>query len=711
MKNKSIGHIFISHFIYVLVLGLTLVFIIFSNNAKVELEKQFSSIKKKMSFYIHNQRNYLLRNDYQNLFISLKKEVSLSSLLSIKVTKENGKTLKLIKPPFSNNIKNPPCKNLSELSLFNVLIINCFTDSETIYFDQLKEYPLIKISWAKNVKVNYRDLFSSMKFMTLYTIIFLIFYLYSMRKIWNIAINPVKKLNNVFHNLYSNNHFPEKNAIEVENTAPREIKNIVNNINNSIKKIITLQKKNIEHEKNSLKHEISKQVAHDIRSPLAALNMISKDLHQLPEETRLMVRESINRIKDIANNLIREGEEIKEKFVSTENCLIYPIIESVVSEKRASLHEHNNIKISLSQANTYGLFAKVEQSHLKRIISNLINNSIDAIESPTKGIIKIRIYKDKKNIKIEISDNGKGIPNEIIKEIGKKNFTFGKDQNESSGSGVGVYYAKKVLRSWEGSLSIESRIGKGTTVKISLPASTSPFWFIPEIILKENQTVIILDDDPTIHQIWDCKLKKICEDNNIKLLHFSSPEDPNVIEHLNTKNELCFLCDFEFLNNHLNGIDIIKRVSRDNSSILVTSRYNERNLKQSCEEFKIKLLPKMFVESISIKVHKNKTVYDLIHIDDDPLIRAVWKLEAKNAKKQILSCKNIEELHSTLSNIKKETLIYIDSELDGNTKGEDYAKFLNNNGYTNIYLTTGHSPELFKNYTFIKGIIGKDFPL
>src|SRR5690606_3675837 len=58
--------------------------------------------------------------------------------------------------------------------------------------------------------------------------------------------------------------------------------------------------------------EMASQVAHDIRSPLAALNVLEKELKSLGEEQRLLVRSAINRITEIANNLLRQNRRVPE---------------------------------------------------------------------------------------------------------------------------------------------------------------------------------------------------------------------------------------------------------------------------------------------------------------------------------------------------------------------------------------------------------------
>ena len=56
--------------------------------------------------------------------------------------------------------------------------------------------------------------------------------------------------------------------------------------------------------------ELAFQVSHDIRSPLAALDMAIQTLPELPEESRILIRSSLGRIKDITNNLLQKNPKI-----------------------------------------------------------------------------------------------------------------------------------------------------------------------------------------------------------------------------------------------------------------------------------------------------------------------------------------------------------------------------------------------------------------
>lgn len=472
-------------------------------------------------------------------------------------------------------------------------------------------------------------------------------------------------------------------------------------------KILQLSDKLKEQTEIETKALISKQVAHDIRSPLAALNMISKDFDELPESTRLMLRSSVNRIQDIANNLLSPiGKDQTSKLDSTFDHLLSPLIEEVISEKRTELRSFPNINIDINTNESYGIFVNVNQSHMKRVISNVLNNSVDSFYNHSGEVI-IKFKKVNNNIKIIITDNGRGIPSEIIPELFQKGATFGKSDK---GSGLGLFHAKNTLEKWNAQISINSDTNIGTDVIITLPIAKAPDWFISEIPLTPNQTIVIVDDDSSIHQIWKKRLSSYEDNYTINTIHLSSPEQVDEWISNNTTINSTFLFDFEFINYEINGIDIIEKHSLFNNSILVTSRYEDKIVKDRCLKNKIKMIPKMMSEIAPIKIY-NHQQYDLIHLDDDELIRLSWQLSAKKMGKTILSFSSAETLLENIHSLPKDIPFYIDSYLGENClRGEEIAKVLNNLGHKELYLTTGYVKDDFEGMHWVKGVVGKRAP-
>ena len=112
---------------------------------------------------------------------------------------------------------------------------------------------------------------------------------------------------------------------------------------------------------------------------------------------------------------------------------------------------------------------------------------------------------------------------------------------------------------------------------------------------------------------------------------------------------------------------------------------------------------------------KIKTKYDYILVEDDELVRMTWEFNAQSRKHNIKIFSNAKDLESNLGDIDLETIFYIDSNLgkDENgqeVKGEELAKRLFENGFSRLYLATGHHESAFSHLNFLKGVTTKEPP-
>jgi signal transduction histidine kinase len=267
-----------------------------------------------------------------------------------------------------------------------------------------------------------------------------------------------------------------------------------------------------------IKASITSQVSHDIRSPLAALNTVISSFNSGPEEATRIAQSAINRINDIANDLLKEGSaSLKSKagYEATNTLHLSGIIKSVLEEKAAEFHQRQDIKFNFIFESDINIQSPVHQSDLKRILSNLINNSVEAMNDG--GEITLSLNKSDACARIEIRDNGKGIPDSILKEVGRKGFSYDKQSDEKGGSGLGLYNALKVLRSGGADLKFESVINKGTAVFIFLPMAK------PVAIIKSNEKLnaIIIDDDGNILELW----KMVARLKHKNVVGFLSPDE------------------------------------------------------------------------------------------------------------------------------------------------------------------------------------------
>jgi signal transduction histidine kinase len=496
-------------------------------------------------------------------------------------------------------------------------------------------------------------------------------------------------------------------------------------------KTLTLKKRR-EFELNKIKDEnnlqivtITKQVAHDIRSPLSALSMITGTLNEIPEEKRVLIRNATQRINDIANDLLRKGLVLdndkklpldnKNKIISNKSVQFIPaIIDMIVSEKRMQYREFENIEIQIDLKDSFGSFVNIDSNELKRVISNLVNNSYEAFIGK-KGKITIGVQKinsDQPKVIIYVKDNGKGIPQNIIKNLGQPGFSFGKESNANSGNGLGLSHAKNVTETFGGNLEIESSEGIGSIIKLIFPLAESPKWFAHEIDLRDKKYLISLDDDISIHQIWSGRLSSLGF-KNIEHIKFQSGE--TFEKFINSNRELLdvsiLLIDFELINQIKSGLDLIEQLRISKSSILVTSRYEEINIQERALNIKLTILPKSLAGFVPIVMNPTLEIFDWVLIDDDDLIHMTWKLAAESNNKTFLGFKSKEEFYIYKSKLNKNVNIYIDSNLGPNQKGEDLAKDLFKEGFKKLYLATGYDSSSFPKMDFVLSIVGKEPPI
>lgn len=354
---------------------------------------------------------------------------------------------------------------------------------------------------------------------------------------------------------------------------------------------------------------VAQQVAHDIRSPLSALNMVSSSLIDVSEEKRLLIRNAIQRINDIANDLLAKGKQaadqldLKSSFgpspesnlaQNQEVILLPALVDSLVSEKRIQYRDQINVQIQSDFKDSFGAFVIGNGKELMRLLSNLINNSVEAFTDKKGEVtVSIRLYKDR--VHLSIRDNGRGIPPEVLLKLGEAGVTHGKE-GFGSGNGLGVYHAKKTIESAGGRLEINSQVEMGTMIEIHLPRIGSPAWFLDKILLKSGMEILSLDDDLTIHQIWKGRLDSLqATQKNIFLRNFTSAREfKSLVKSLpegSIQNKY-FLIDYELLAQATTGLDVIEELGLRENVVLVTSRYEEPEIKRRCELLKIKLLPK-----------------------------------------------------------------------------------------------------------------------
>lgn len=197
--------------------------------------------------------------------------------------------------------------------------------------------------------------------------------------------------------------------------------------------------------------------AHELGTPLNTITLIVdeleyslKDLPLTPraKEDITILKEQTNRCAKILNSL--QGNSSSIGGESLEEVTIKDIINDAIKPLTIS-----NLKLTI-EANDYRFF--LPRKSITQALRSLIKNSIESMDKEN-GIININTLVKNNSVKIEISDNGRGMNEETVKRLGEPFFST---KEANYGMGLGVYLAKLTAEYLGGSLSYQSEIGKGT---------------------------------------------------------------------------------------------------------------------------------------------------------------------------------------------------------------------------------------------------------
>lgn len=493
-----------------------------------------------------------------------------------------------------------------------------------------------------------------------------------------------------------------------ERRYPAWLRPFIGNINKLIASVIETQEAERRAMASLALQETASQVAHDIRSPLAALDSLAETLSQLPEDKRLLVRGAVARIKDIANNLAekdRRGDEDK----TPSKQLLSSLIEPLITEKRMQFRAQAGVEIAFPlDAQSYGLFAEVQPAQFKRAVSNLINNAVEALSG--RGRVLVRVLPEGPGrVSIRIQDTGRGIPEDLLPRLGRKGETHGKE----GGAGLGLYHARTQAESWGGTLSIRSEPGQGTEIALTLPRAEPPPWFVSRLELPPAGEVVILDDDDTIHAIWKQRLQVLpLGAEKITVRHFSTPRELRLWaeEGFPTPERVLLLVDYELVGAEETGLDLVESLDLGTRSVLVTSRSEDPGVLAHCARLGVRLIPKGLAGFVPVQVLRPGRAPDCVLIDDDDLVRLTWKTSARDTGRTLEAFATPKEFFARAQDYGRATPLYIDARLGGGIRGEDVARQAAEMGFTNITLTTGSEPEDFRHLEFLKGVIEKTPP-
>ena len=295
------------------------------------------------------------------------------------------------------------------------------------------------------------------------------------KKIFGIKeYEPGEKISNYIMDYDINSFLNEEDNAEKEikllHPCVRELRikkaSIVNG-NIQIGKVIAVQDITDIKKLENMRSQFVTNVTHELKTPLTSIKGFAETIKYVKDdETREKFLGIINNEADRLTRLINDIlvlSKIEHSIMSDkEEFSPNSIIEEVVRILENSAEE-KGIKISIEESNT--LYLKGNRDKFYQLVINLVENGIKY--SNLNGNIKIKSYNNVGTYYLEVKDNGIGIPRDEIPRIFERFYMVDKSR-KAGGTGLGLAIVKHIVKTFNGDISIVSKVGVGTTFIIKI---------------------------------------------------------------------------------------------------------------------------------------------------------------------------------------------------------------------------------------------------
>jgi len=209
-------------------------------------------------------------------------------------------------------------------------------------------------------------------------------------------------------------------------------------------------------------------IGHDIRNPLQAIfgetYLLKSDIESMSEsEVKQSMKESIESIEENLSYINKIVSDLQDYAKQPKPTLEVIAVGKIVQEVLSNADIPSTVQVSLSLEDD-SLTLNTDPTYIKRILTNLISNAIQAL--PNGGKISINIKRKEDKAFLSIKDTGGGIPIEVKDKIFNPLVT-----TKPKGQGFGLAVVKKLTEALNGTVTFESELGKGTQFNVELPLS------------------------------------------------------------------------------------------------------------------------------------------------------------------------------------------------------------------------------------------------
>jgi PAS domain S-box-containing protein len=225
------------------------------------------------------------------------------------------------------------------------------------------------------------------------------------------------------------------------------------------------------------KDEFVSLASHQLRTPLTSIRLFAElllqsDTGNLTQRQKDYINKiilSTTRMIDLVSDFLNISRlELGELRIQNESTNLEGLISAQI-EEFVPIAEANGVRLTFITPRAAPMMVETDPKLLSQVIHNLIANSI-RYSPPNEGLVTVKLKKLSKSYRIEVIDNGIGIPADVSHRIFERFFRAENAlRTHGEGTGLGLYLAKSIIEALGGKIWHKSEEGQGTTFYLEIP--------------------------------------------------------------------------------------------------------------------------------------------------------------------------------------------------------------------------------------------------
>jgi histidine kinase len=223
------------------------------------------------------------------------------------------------------------------------------------------------------------------------------------------------------------------------------------------------------------RNELITNISHDLKTPITTIkgyvegimDGVPKSREKQEKYLQTIHQNAVHMESLIEDLFLLSKFDLDQSLYQFENINIKDYLTDSFEELQFDLQEKGIQLKFLEQYNEQGL-VKADRQQLKRVILNIINNAIN-FKNSIQPSIQMILTDNENEAQIEIRDNGKGVPEEVLNKIFDRFYKADKARSDHlPGTGLGLYIARKIILDHGGRIWAKSQVGYGTSIFFTL---------------------------------------------------------------------------------------------------------------------------------------------------------------------------------------------------------------------------------------------------